>query len=52
VHGNAHGAPMQVPIRYVSDRRDENRGADQRESRGQADGRGQFEHGRDTNRDR
>ena len=52
VRGNAHGAPAQVPIQNVVDRRDDNRGADQRQSRGQADGRGQFEHGRDANRDR
>ena len=52
VRGNAQGAPVQVPIQYVVDRRDDNRGIDQRQSRGQADGRGQFEHGRDANRDR
>jgi len=49
---NARGAPMQGTIQDVVDRRDDNRGADRRQSRGQADGRGQFEHGRDTNRDR
>jgi hypothetical protein len=53
VRGNAHGAPVQVPIQNVVYRRDDNRGADQRQPRGQADGRGgQFEHGRDANRDR
>ncbi len=52
VRGNAHGVPAQVPIQNVVDRRDDNRGADQRQSRGQADGRGQFERGRDANRDR
>ena len=52
VRGNAHGAPVQVPIQNVVDRRDDNRDADQRQSRGHADGRGQFEHGRDANRDR
>jgi hypothetical protein len=52
VRGSAHGAPVQVPIQYVVDRREDNRGADQRQSRGQADGRGQFEYGRDANRDR
>jgi hypothetical protein len=52
VRGNAHGAPVQVPIQNVVDRHEENRGADQRQSRGQAEGRGQFEHGRDANRDR
>jgi len=50
--GNAHGAPVQVPTQYVVDRRDDNRGADQRQSRGQAEGRAQFEHGRDVHRDR
>ena len=46
VRGNAHGAPVQAPIQNVVDRRDDNRGADQRQSRGQ------FEHGRDGYRDR
>jgi hypothetical protein len=50
--GSAHGAPVQGPIQYVVDRGDDNRGADQRHSRGQADGRGQFEQGRDAYRDR
>jgi hypothetical protein len=52
VHGNAHGAPTQQPIQNVSERRDDNRGQDQQRARGQADGRGQYEHGRDANRDR
>ena len=49
---NAPGAPAQVPIQNVVYRRDDHRGADQRPWRGQADGRGQFEHVRDANRDR
>ena len=52
VRGNAQGAPVRAPIQNVGDRRDDNRGADPRQSRGQADGRGQFEHGRDADRDR
>ncbi|MEP6504777.1 MAG: hypothetical protein ABJD97_15665 [Betaproteobacteria bacterium] len=54
VRGSAHGAPVAQPqpIRDVSDRRDDHRSQEQRQTRGQADGRGQFEHGRDGNRDR
>ena len=52
VRGNAHGAPVQAPIQNVVYRRDDDRGADQRQSHGQADGRGQFEQRRDANRDR
>ena len=50
--GNAHDWPVQAPIQNVVDRRDDNRGADQRQFRGQADSRGQFEHGRDAYRNR
>ena len=50
--GNAHGAPVQAPIQPVADRHDDTRGADRHQWRGQADGRGQFEHGRDANRER
>ena len=50
--GNVQGAPVQGPIQNVVDRRDDDRGADQRQSRGQAEGRGQFEHGHDNHRDR
>jgi len=46
VRGDAHGAPVQLPIQNVGYRRDDNRGFDQRQSHGQ------FEHGRDANRDR
>jgi len=50
--GDAHGWPVQSPIRNVVDRHDDNHGADQYQSRAQADGRGQFEHGRDAYRNR
>jgi hypothetical protein len=50
--GNSHAAPVQMPIQNVVDRSDVYRGADQRHSQGQADGRGQFEHGRGIYRDR
>ena len=53
VRGNAHGSPVQPsPVRNVSDRRDDDRGQDQHSSRGQADNRGQYEHGRDGTRAR
>lgn len=52
VRGNVYGAPLQVPIQYIAASRDDNRDADQRQTRGQTDGRGQFEPGREANRDR
>jgi hypothetical protein len=43
---------VQVPIQNVAYRRDDSLGTDQRHSHGWADDRGQFERGRDANRDR
>lgn len=48
MRGNGQAAPAQQPIQNVSDRH----GDDRHQARGQGDGRGQYEHGRDGNRDR
>jgi len=50
--GNAHGAPVQVPVQNVAYRGNDDVRGDQRPTRGWTDGRGQFEHGRDGSRDR